>query len=284
LNDALTSIGARGIEAIETTTGSGSPVTVYPLYDVHGNMVATLTKNTAGTSWSVGDERSYDVWGSVRSGATTGGPKGRYVASLGHVQDDESGLIYMRARYYEPGTGRFLSEDPGRYSTNMYVYCSNKPTTMQDQNGKNPIIAVMGVGALIGLIVGVVSAWVAFLGGMTDPQQLIAIVVSNVLAGAAAGAASTISPVLGAALSGALQPFFEDLIMGRPVNIRKMILGAIVGAVCCGAVRGMNAVLKEMGLESMIAGLSASDEQLFDAGLEAACGSFGSGFAGAVYE
>jgi hypothetical protein len=44
--------------------------------------------------WNVGNERSYDVWGGVRSGAATGGPKGRYCANLGHVQDDESGLIY----------------------------------------------------------------------------------------------------------------------------------------------------------------------------------------------
>jgi RHS repeat-associated protein len=103
-------------------------------------MVATLTKNTAGTSWNIGDERSYDVWGSVRSGAATGGPKGRYVANLGHVQDDESGLIYMRARYYEPGSGRFISEDPAMDGTNFYVYGKNTLTYYVDFNGKNPII------------------------------------------------------------------------------------------------------------------------------------------------
>ena len=69
------------------------------MYDVHGNMVATVQKSGAGTSWTIQDERSYDVWGSVRSGNATGGPRGRYCANLGHVQDDESGLIYMRAWY-----------------------------------------------------------------------------------------------------------------------------------------------------------------------------------------
>jgi RHS repeat-associated protein len=137
-NNVLTKnfVGARGLEAIETKVGSGSPIVAYPLYDVHGNMVATLSKNTAGTSWSVGDERSYDVWGGVRSGAATGGPKGRYVANLGHVQDDESGLIYMRARYFEPGSGRFVSEDPECDGKNWYIYVNNKPNIDTDFTGK----------------------------------------------------------------------------------------------------------------------------------------------------
>jgi hypothetical protein len=92
-------VGARGIEMMETTQNSAT-TQAYPLYDTHGNMVATLSKNSAGTSWSLGNERSYDVWGSVRSGAATGGPKGRYVANLGHVADDESGSIPRTQRYY----------------------------------------------------------------------------------------------------------------------------------------------------------------------------------------
>ncbi len=100
-NDKLTRnfVGARGIEMMETTQNSVT-TQAYPLYDTHGNMVATLSKNTAGTTWSLGNERSYDVWGSVRSGLVTGGPKGRYVANLGHVADDESGSIPRTQRYY----------------------------------------------------------------------------------------------------------------------------------------------------------------------------------------
>ncbi|MBA4294151.1 hypothetical protein C0431_14410 [bacterium] len=135
-NDKLTRnfVGARGIEMMETTQNSAT-THAYPLYDTHGNMVATLSKNSAGTSWSLGNERSYDVWGSVRSGAATGGPKGRYVANLGHVADDESGLIYMRARYYEPETGRFVSEDPAMDGSNWYVYCGNDPINKVDFTG-----------------------------------------------------------------------------------------------------------------------------------------------------
>lgn len=92
--------------------GLNSATIGYPLYDAHGNNVATLTK--AGTNaWSIaGTLRAYDAWGNVVAGGALGDPSGRYCANLGHVQDDESGLVYMRARYYEPGTGRFISEDP----------------------------------------------------------------------------------------------------------------------------------------------------------------------------
>ncbi len=118
--------------------------TAYPLYDTHGNMVATLTKNASGTSWNVGNEHSYDVWGGVRSGNASGGPKGGYCASLGHVQDDESGLIYMRARYYEPSTGRVISEDPAMDGGNWFVYGKSSPTRYNDYNGETPSL-VLGV-------------------------------------------------------------------------------------------------------------------------------------------
>ena len=97
-------------------------------------MVATLTKN--GTGCSIGDNRAYDAWGNIVSGAGSGDPKGRYCANLGHKQDDESGLTYMRARYYEGTSGRFVSEDPGSAGVNLFTYCGNSPTNYVDENGK----------------------------------------------------------------------------------------------------------------------------------------------------
>jgi RHS repeat-associated protein len=154
-NDTVTRnfVGARGLEAISTTQNSVTNVS-YPLYDVHGNMVATLTKNTAGTSWSVGDERSYDVWGSVRSGT---GPKNAYVANLGHVQDDESGLIYMRARYYEPESGRFVNVDVSKDGANWYIYGKNNPIESIDPSGESAV-NVMTQSFIYGLLFGFFSS------------------------------------------------------------------------------------------------------------------------------
>jgi RHS repeat-associated protein len=72
----------------------------------------------------------------VRSGASSGYPNTRYCANLGHKQDDESGLIYMRARYYEPWTGRFVSEDPARDGINWFVYCGNNAVHRVDDSGR----------------------------------------------------------------------------------------------------------------------------------------------------
>ena len=58
------------------------------------------------------------------------------VQNLGHKQDDESGLTYMRARFYEPGSGRFVSEDPSRKGANWYVYCSSDPVNYGDYSGR----------------------------------------------------------------------------------------------------------------------------------------------------
>ena len=69
-----------------------------------------------------------------------GGSRGcnhKFVGSLGHTSENESGLIYMRARYYDPAIGRFISEDPGRNGANWYVYCDNNPVNLVDVNGES---------------------------------------------------------------------------------------------------------------------------------------------------
>ncbi len=145
-------IGARGVDYMEKQTGSGSVTAGFPLYDGHGNMVATLGRTGSSPYYALADARSYDVWGSVRSGNQTGDPKQRYCANLGHVQDDESGLIYMRARFYEPWTGRFVSEDAGMDGRNWYVFAGNNPVTQTDLEGRALILEA--ILALIKFLVG----------------------------------------------------------------------------------------------------------------------------------
>ncbi|MBW7928568.1 MAG: RHS repeat-associated core domain-containing protein [Fimbriimonadaceae bacterium] len=127
-------LGARGIDFLEVDAYNASPLAKYPLYDGHGNMIATLTKGSGGT-YQVSARRYTDPWGVTRVGASTGSPDQRYCANLGHRQDDESGLTYMRARYHEPTTGRFISEDPARDGGNWFVYCNNRPVDRADVDG-----------------------------------------------------------------------------------------------------------------------------------------------------
>ena len=53
----------------------------------------------------------------------------------GEYFDKETGTYYLRARYYTPSTGRFLTEDSARDGNNWYVYCDNNPIRYVDSNG-----------------------------------------------------------------------------------------------------------------------------------------------------
>ncbi len=53
----------------------------------------------------------------------------------GEYYDSETGWVYLRNRYYDPATGRFINEDPARDGSNWYTYCKNNPVTFVDPWG-----------------------------------------------------------------------------------------------------------------------------------------------------
>ena len=60
----------------------------------------------------------------------------------GRELDPETGLLYYRTRYYDPGTGRFMSEDTIGFAggdANLYRYVGNSPTNFTDPFGENPL-------------------------------------------------------------------------------------------------------------------------------------------------
>jgi RHS repeat-associated protein len=81
------------------------------------------------------------VWGGRQTGTLQTG-KG-YCANLGHPED-ETGLVYMRARYYEPTTGRFISEDPARDGVNWYLYADGNPVNRIDSSGNESLSELIG--------------------------------------------------------------------------------------------------------------------------------------------
>jgi RHS repeat-associated protein len=58
--------------------------------------------------------------------------------------DGEIVLDYMRARYFDPVTGRFISEDPVAFlgGRNFYTYVGNWPTLYTDPSGLAPICKI----------------------------------------------------------------------------------------------------------------------------------------------
>lgn len=44
---------------------------------------------------------------------------------------------YLRNRYYDPSTGRFITEDPAKDGANWYTYCGSNPINRIDPSGNN---------------------------------------------------------------------------------------------------------------------------------------------------
>lgn len=71
----------------------------------------------------------------------TGSSFDNEICYTGAVYDAESGLYYMNARYYDPETGRFISQDTYRGSIDnpgqwhLYAYCANNPINYVDPSG-----------------------------------------------------------------------------------------------------------------------------------------------------
>jgi RHS repeat-associated protein len=81
----------------------------------------------------------YDPYGNCFDGANpcSAGEPYRFT---GRRLDPETGLLYYRARYYDPAKGRFLQTDPVGYTAdlNLYTYAENDPVDGEDPMGLTP--------------------------------------------------------------------------------------------------------------------------------------------------
>ncbi len=63
----------------------------------------------------------------------------------GEYKDSETGNVYLRARYYSPGIGRFITSDPAKADGyNWYSYCGNDPVNFVDPSGLEFIVVSGG--------------------------------------------------------------------------------------------------------------------------------------------
>ena len=88
----------------QTRDVSTTPATSYYGYDAHGSI--TFLTSTDG---SVTDSYDYDAWG-ILVGRTGSTPNARLYT--GEEFDPDLGLLNLRARQYNPSTGRFFTLDP----------------------------------------------------------------------------------------------------------------------------------------------------------------------------
>ena len=117
------------------TKSSGTLTPYYYHYDEKGS----ITKLTDKSGKTVQDY-AYDAFGNLNTEDDALYNPIRYT---GQYTDSETGLIYLRNRYYDPTIGRFTQEDPIKDGLNWYVYCANDPVNCVDPWGLDPDYMVM---------------------------------------------------------------------------------------------------------------------------------------------
>ncbi|WP_379138279.1 RHS repeat-associated core domain-containing protein [Paenibacillus sp. sgz500958] len=111
----------------------------YYLYNGHGDVIQIVDKSGAIVNFY-----AYDEWGNITSQVEGTQNSFKYA---GEIYDEETGLYYLRARYYDPSVGRFLNEDTyegqidNPLTLNLYTYAHNNPLMFIDPSGNKVVFS-----------------------------------------------------------------------------------------------------------------------------------------------
>ena len=141
--------------------------------DGQGNIVA-LIDNTG----NVVVEYKYDAWGNHAVLDANGADinDASHIGNLnpfryrGYYYDTETGLYYLKSRYYDPEVGRFITIDDIQILSiskevinglNLYCYCNNNPVNDKDESGYlfGFLLALL-VGGIVGALVSVAGTFI----------------------------------------------------------------------------------------------------------------------------
>jgi len=116
-------------------------------WDPQGSLVQRQTGGSGGganNSYYALDTAMFDGYGAKLgdTDAFTGGAEATrdamgFQGQFGAYTDNETGLVLMGHRYYDAGTGRFLTRDPMGYGggINLYGFTGNNPVNESDADG-----------------------------------------------------------------------------------------------------------------------------------------------------
>lgn len=127
----------RGNDLVYADKGENTEKTYY-VTDMHGNVVQLLDE-----SGNVTKTYEYDSFGNEVKPEKKDENPYRY---CGEYYDKETEEVYLRARYYQPSVGRFITRDTYTgesdepLSLHLYTYCYNNPVDYLDDSGNCPIV------------------------------------------------------------------------------------------------------------------------------------------------
>ncbi len=215
----------------------------YYLKNLQGDIIGLLD-----SSYNKIVSYEYDSWGNILSIKDA---NGNVVSDNEHIgiinpfryrsyyYDAETGLYYLRNRYYSPILCRFINADNFEYlgvdgtllSYNLFVFCMNNPINYFDTSGNwsLPNWAKVAIGATV--IVGLAVATVCTCGtASVICGAALSGAISGGITGAVVGAASgAISGGKEGAIDGACSGFMEGTLFGGIVGATTSGLGVVSG-------------------------------------------------------
>ena len=128
--------GLERISQLQTIQGALTA----SFYQYDGRGTVRMLTNAAG---AVTDTYAYDAFGNLI--AQTGSTPNAYLYR-GESYDSDLGLYYLRARWYNPATGRFMTRDPYQgsiwdpASLHRYNYARANPVNYIDPSGRSNLV------------------------------------------------------------------------------------------------------------------------------------------------
>ena len=228
---------------VSETTGAFE---VYYQKNAHGDVVRLA--DTAGKEQR---RHSYDAFGNERKQDSKDNNPFRY---CGEYYDKETGSLYLRARYYNPTTGRFLTADTHwnpqnmiygnsgganpsiaaiMQSRNLYIYCGGNPLMFVDPTGNAwyhwAICAAIVVVAAVATVVTAGGATAAMVAVTSVANGVAATTTaSTVAAGAFVGASVYAGGAALLADDDSIEAFNNSADWG---TVAGTALGGLVGAI-----------------------------------------------------
>ena len=146
-SDLIAEYGAAwGLPTAQYLPGPDAPVermTATGAQYYHADGLGSVVAATDQSGATAGTQR-FDAWGNVIAATGT-------IPHYGYTgrEPDETGLVYYRARYYDPSVGRFIQRDPSglQGGINLYAYVGNNPVNLTDPSGLLPKTLFADAGA-----------------------------------------------------------------------------------------------------------------------------------------
>ena len=226
VNGVVTKYTLHGKNVVHMTSGTDKLHFFYdaqnrPAVVVYNGTAYAYVKSLQGDIVAILDESGnavvsygYDAWGAplwcTGELAETLG-KVQPFRYRGYVFDEETGLYYLRSRYYNPGWGRFANADAEiaveakLWDAKLFIYCANNPVRYTDDGGNSfwDVLADCGKALLVAaVVVAVVAVVIAATGG--GGGFALAVAGGEIISGAAVADAAMTTAVAAEAAGASL--------------------------------------------------------------------------------